>query len=198
MSDLVIESQYFPCIATIQQWQQSSSLLIEQWETYQKMSFRNRCIIVGSNGLIHLSIPLEKGRQQRCPMKEVKIDTRENWQQQHWRTIFSCYGSAPFFEYYQDALQGLYRQQFVYLIDLNMFIMQWLKKVFKIQAGLQLTEQYLPQYPTGFSDIRNKTLPKNFQQTTSVHYTQVFEEKTGFQTNLSILDLLLCAGPQAL
>ena len=43
---------------------------------------------------------------------------------------------------------------------------------------------------------------KNHKQKKNIHfqivkYPQVFEEKTGFIPNLSVLDLIFCVGPQA-
>jgi hypothetical protein len=40
-------------------------------------------------------------------------------------------------------------------------------------------------------------LPKNFQEDKNfVKYNQVFEDRTAFQPNLSILDILFCEGPE--
>ncbi len=50
-------------------------------------------------------------------------------------------------------------------------------------------------------DMRNKILPKNFQkdrENWKPRYPQVFEDRVGFQPNLSILDLLFCEGPNAI
>jgi hypothetical protein len=49
-----------------------------------------------------------------------------------------------------------------------------------------------------FEDARNKWKPTNFQEDASVKYFQVFEDRIGFQPNLSILDLLFCEGPNAI
>ncbi|MEJ0082687.1 MAG: WbqC family protein [Puia sp.] len=49
-----------------------------------------------------------------------------------------------------------------------------------------------------FTDLRNRVLPKNYMEWESVKYRQVFEERTGFFPNLSILDLLFNCGPQGM
>lgn len=196
-SPLIIDSQYFGTINYYKILNNFSNIEIEQYESYQKMSFRNRCMVAGSNGVVGLSVPLEKGRGQRELMKDVRISYSDKWQVQHWRTIESCYSRAPFFEFYRDGVGQLLRQKETYLLDLNMATLNWLKKVLKIPGDISLTRQYLKTYPEGVADRRSTILPKNYQQAeTCPRYTQVFEDRIGFQPNLSILDLLFCCGPE--
>lgn len=197
-SSLIIENQYFGCVNYYSGLFSASNIVIEQCESYQKAGFRNRCVVAGANGLIHLTVPLENGRDQKCLIKEVKIANRDNWQQQHWRTIFSCYGNAPFFEFYRDWLELFYNREFVWLFDMNLEILFWVKKVLAIPGAVALSDGFIKSYPDNMSDYRNRWLPKNFQQEESfIKYAQVFEDKIGFRSNLSILDILFCEGPQA-
>lgn len=108
---LLVDIQYFGTINWIFTSFQYSNIEIEQYETYQKMSFRNRCVVLGGNGPVNLSVPLEKGRGQKTLMKDVKICWRGNWQVQHWRTIESGYNRSPFFDYYRDGLWDLLQKK---------------------------------------------------------------------------------------
>jgi hypothetical protein len=199
---IIIESQYFPTINWINILFLNKDIKIDLCETYQKMSFRNRCVVAGSNGLVHLSVPLQKGRSQRQPMKDVKISYSTDWQLQHWRTIESCYGRSPFFEFYRDWLEAFYKKQPVFLADMNLEILEWVRK----QTGLEKSWEVLdretdhPIDPRAI-DLRGYFMPKNFQSPERcphpIVYTQVFEDRIGFQPNLSVLDLLCCTGPQA-
>lgn len=199
---IVIENQYFPTINWINILFLNKDIKIDLCETYQKMSFRNRCVVAGSNGLVHLSVPLQKGRSQRQPMKDVKISYDTDWQLQHWRTIESCYGRSPFFEFYRDWLEVFYKKQPVFLADMNLEILEWVRK----QTGLEKSWEVLdretdhPIDPRAI-DLRGYFMPKNFQSPERcpqpIVYTQVFEDRIGFQPNLSVLDLLCCTGPQA-
>ena len=195
---LVIENQYFGCVNWIYDLFQFSHVKIEQCEYYQKMSFRNRCVVFGANGLVQLSVPLQDGRNQRKPLKEVLINNQEHWQKMHWRTLCSCYGKAPFFEYYQPWLQDFYQKRFDGLWEMNLYILDWLKKVLAIPSEIGFTESYEKTYPSSVIDHRSLWLPKNFQDSEKViRYQQVFEDKRGFQKNLSVLDILMCEGPDA-
>lgn len=196
-STLIIDNQYFGSISYHKILNNFSNIEIEQYESYQKMSFRNRCMVAGSNGVVGLSVPLEKGRGQRELMKDVRISYSDNWQVQHWRTIESCYSRAPFFEFYRDGVWQLLQQKETYLLDLNMATLHWLKKVLKMPGTISRTLSYQKTYPEEVTDRRNTILPKNYlQEDNPARYTQVFEDRIGFQPNLCILDLLFCCGPQ--
>jgi hypothetical protein len=195
---IVTDIQYFGSVNWYKLLFHFSNIQFDQYEAYQKMSFRNRCMIVGSNGLINLSVPLEKGRSQKLLMKDVKISYSENWQEQHWRSIASCYGNSPFFEFYEESLRLLFEVRPIYLIDLNWQTFEWVKKRLKWMAQIGLTEQYEPELVKNCFDARNHFKPKDYDQVKEiVQYHQVFEDRIGFKPNLSVLDLMFCNGPSS-
>jgi hypothetical protein len=163
-------------------------------DRFDKAGFSNRYIIVGSNGLIQLSIPLAGGRNQKELFKDVRISYRENWQLRHWRTLEACYNKSPFFEFYRDDLKQLFFKQEKFLFDWNVAMLLWLKKVLKFPAIITVTKIC----PEGAEDARGKLKPSNFQdQNFPIRYPQVFEARIGFKKNVSILDLLFNTGRQA-
>lgn len=196
----VAELQYFGCIEWYKTLLKSSNVLIESCEQYQKMSFRNRMVIAGANGLLHLSIPLENGRNQAALIRDVRISDTGKWQLNHWRAIRSAYSRSPYFGFYEDELKGFYEKKYEYLWDFNMMLFYWIIAKMRLHLRPVLTNQYIDSYPpeSGTQDHRNRWLPKNFQQTPGqVIYRQVFEDRIGFQHNLSVVDLLFCEGPDA-
>ena len=96
---LLIEAQYLPSIQFFSKLTRFSTLLLEAHENYQKGSYRNRCHIAGANGLMRLSIPLRKGKNEQLPIQKTLISYDEPWITQHWQSIRSAYGNAPFFPY---------------------------------------------------------------------------------------------------
>ena len=96
----LIEIQYFGCIISFVPAYREKHVVFEQYESYQKMSFRNRCQVLGAGKLINLSVPLLGGRDQKTAITQIKIDYGQDWATQHWRTLESCYNKSPFFIYY--------------------------------------------------------------------------------------------------
>ena len=197
---LITECQYFPNITYYKYIGRSSHCILEQYERYQKMSFRNRCRISGGNGTIDLSIPLVEGRNQKTIMKDVRIANREPWQSRHLKTFTSSYNHSPWFEFYRDELQSLYGQKFEYLLEWNRACLEWTFQKLSIDIPISLTEEYVPIYDQdNWVDLRNRFMPKDIHQPIGepVIYRQVFQDRLGFIPNLSIIDLLFCEGKNA-
>ena len=185
--------RYFSKIATFPQ------IFIEQYENFIKQTYRNRTVILGPNGVIPLIVPVEKGREKKIKIKDLRIAYDEDWQRTHWRTIFSAYNSSPFFEYYADDLEPFFRKKFSFLFDLNQQITESLLNILEIPARLILTEDFeqVSQNCLNFRESINPKVHRNLEDPMfhAKHYTQVFSEKFGFIPDLSILDLLFNEGP---
>ncbi len=196
-NSILTDIQYFGTVNWYKLLFPFLNIKIEQYETYQKMSFRNRTIIAGSNGLINLSVPLEKGRSQKLLLKEVEISYSEKWQELHWRSIKSCYGNSPFFEYYENSLYLQFQKKPKYLLDLNLNLIEWVCPHLKLKSKFELTSMYQTVLTPEIVDFRNILKPNTPLKEPSeiICYTQVFEDRVGFKPNLSILDLLFCVGP---
>jgi WbqC-like protein family len=195
---VVFELQYFPPITFFKISYKETYLYLDIYEAYRKMSFRNRCMIAGAQGIISLSVPLQDGRNQRLPINEVLILNSENWQSRHFKSIQSAYNRSPFFEYYKDDLNELYKKPFDKLADWNLYCLNWIIQKLEWPVEIRLTEKTFPFDAKGIEDRRNKVLPKNYAGWTPVNYKQVFEERTGFHPNLSVLDLLFNTGRKAI
>lgn len=199
--NLIIESQYFSPVILFKNSIDISNIEFDVYDRFQKMSFRNRMVIVGADGPIILSVPLLQGRNQRRPAKEVQIDNSRDWQGQHWKTIVSCYNRSPWFEYYRDGLEQLYLEKSDWLVDWNLNCWDWITRQLSLRIPAQFTTSYQPNYdPAHYLNWRNRLIPKSIFQDfpNPVRYRQVFEERTGFIPHCSILDLLFCEGKNAL
>lgn len=175
----------------------AEEVVFDHSEHFVKMSYRNRYYITGANGLIQLSVPLSQGRNQRTPMHEVQIDNKEKWQVQHWRTIFSVYGRAPYFEYYAPSLEQLFTNNFNKLVAFNAASIDWAMQHTGIQFKTNIAETYQECYEDAV-DLRKSFRPgieKKALRAEQGFYYQLFAERNGFCPNLSILDLLFSEGP---
>ena len=195
---LDIELQYFPPIISCYALLKSSHIEYRVYESWARQSFRNRMTLAGANGLIELSIPVVGGRNQKAMYQDIRIDHSGDWQVRHWRTIFSAYGKSPWYFQYAAELETLYRVKDEFLVDWNFRCLEW---VFRVLKGIGLKDENTSSSSPGpVEDLRDRILPSNFQDESLgpfPRYTQVFEDRIGFQPDLSILDMVFCTGPAA-
>jgi len=164
---------------------------IEQHEHFIKQSIRNRCDVYGANGKLRLSIPKERKGSSKKIIKNLKISYKQDWQKQHWYAIESAYNSSPFFEYYKDEIKPFFEVKEEYLVNFNSKLQKAILSMLQQENLLKNTIEYLNK--GDFLDLRNYTWELKKQK----QYDQVFMEKQGFISNLSILDLLFNLGPES-
>jgi len=200
-SVILLSTAYFAPIRYFSKLASYPEIFIEQHENFIKQTYRNRTVILGANGPISLIVPVVKGRAQKIKIKDLRIAYDEEWQRNHWRTIFSAYNSSPFFEYYADDIEPFFRKKYEFLFDFNQQITETLLKILDIQIDLTLTKDF-ELFPENCLNLREQISPKVHSIDQDLHfeaqpYTQVFSEKFGFIPDLSILDLLFNEGPSA-
>lgn len=176
-------------------------IILEQFDNYIKQSYRNRCRICGANGALNLSIPVKRLRGTKTLFKDIRIDYDMSWQKVHWRSLVAAYACSPFFEYFMDDLVGFYENKFEYLVDLNRALLEKTLYCMGVDIPMRMSDKF--EAISGKEDPRQFIHPKLDTRVadpafTALPYHQVFEEKHGFQSNLSILDLLFNEGPGSL
>ena len=170
---------------------QNPNCSIEMHEHFIKQSIRNRCDIYSANGKLRLSIPKERKGSSKTIIENLKISYKQDWQKQHWYAIESAYNSSPFFEYYKDELKPFFEEKEKYLVNFNSKIQNLIISMLHQENSLKNTMKYF--HKGDFLDLRNHTWELKKQK----EYDQVFMEKQGFISNLSILDLLFNLGPES-
>lgn len=162
---------------------------------YQKGWFNNKCVIASSNGPLNLSIPLLGGRNQHIALKDVRIAYHQNWRRQHLRAIETCYRNAPFFEFYFFKFEQLFENEFEYLIDFNIASFKLVSSILKIDQPIVFNDACTDPKQVQMSKKYNKT--SEVLDMSFLKYEQVFENSIGFLKNISIIDLIFCAGTRS-
>ena len=174
-------------------------ILLENCDYYVKQTYRNRCHIAGANGVMALSIPVEKLSGDKKLTRDIRISAHNDWQLQHWRSIESAYNSTPFFEYYKDDLLPFYEKKWIFLWDFNQEIQSKILELIDIQPQIEFTTEYHLVQDTRVVDLRERIHPKKISVSAGCSpYYQVFEQRFGFQPNLSIVDLLFNMGNETI
>ncbi|MDA3879837.1 MAG: WbqC family protein [Prolixibacteraceae bacterium] len=175
-------------------------IAIEQFDSYHKQTYRNRCRIMGANGPLNLTIPVVKESGEKIRTKDIRIEYDTNWQNNHWKSISSAYNSSPFFEFYAEDFAPFYEKKINFLIDFN----NQLHEIIAENIGLKAKSSYTNSFEKYFegTDLRDVISPKTKNTESDPHfyptpYTQTFYEKFDFVPNLSIIDLLFNKGPEA-
>lgn len=175
-------------------------IVLEQFDSYSKQTYRNRCRIMGPNGVLTLSIPVKKRTGIKNLLKDIRIDYDTPWNKIHWKSMVASYAASPFFEYMMDDLVGFYERKYNFLIDLNQQLLEQTLQLLGMDITVKCSNAFLEI--TGETDPRHFIHPKlekvladpDFKP---LVYHQVFSDRLGFQANLSILDLLFNEGPGA-
>lgn len=180
---------YFGSVRYFQDMIEQQHVQFEIHDHFPKQTYRNRMMILSSQGPQLLTLPVEKPLGSKTPTNEILISNQQNWRSQHWKAIKTAYASAPYFEHYASDIQELLLANNQKLIDLNESILRFFLKTWELPLQFEYTTTYQVANSSDFrmEDYEQKPMRGNYQQV-------LFHEKT-FYPQCSILDLLFCQGP---
>lgn len=223
----LLSTTYFGPVQWYQKLYRYPHVLMEHCESFQKQTYRNRCLIATTQGIQALTVPIERGSNpanddggkpiHASHIKNIRISDHGNWQQLHWNALCTAYHESPFFDYYQDDLHPFFEHRWTYLLDFNHAICAKICELLDITPAISPTTHYTanpngsdyiaankenPAQTTGLiRDFRESIRPKHPAADADFQpqpYYQVYARKHGFQPNLSILDLLCNMGPESI
>ena len=195
---VLLSTTYFGPIQWYQKLYRAERVEIEQWESFRKQTYRNRCLIATTNGIQALTVPVEHSDSPL--IKDIRLSDHGNWRHLHWNALQSAYGESPFFEYYQDDIRPFFERHWTFLLDFNEEIRQKMCELIDIQPNVSYTEGFIPE-ESPLTSYRTAISPKHPQDDPDFQpkrYYQVYDQKHGFLPNLSILDLLFNMGPESI
>ena len=224
MQNVLLSTTYFGPVQWYQKLHRAEHVWIEQWESFQKQTYRNRCLIATTQGVQTLTVPVERTVND---IKDIRISDHGNWRHLHWNALMSAYGESPFFDYYQDDIRPFFEQRWEFLFDFNEAIRAKMCELIDIQPSVSLTEeftvyslQFTDDYSKGREGLASKstvnckpsTVNKIIDYRSAINpkhpeadpdfearpYYQVYQQKHGFLPNLSIIDLLFNMGPESI
>ncbi len=195
-AEILLSTAYFPPAEYFSLIKNAATVHIEQEENYVKQTYRNRCKILASNGILVLTVPVMKGNLIKAPVKDVTIDYSKRWQQVHIRALASSYSRSPYFQFYSEQIEKILLINHKFLLDLNDELLCKCLEIINVDKCVEHTYSYKP---AGFTD-HDFRYGLSSGEITDYHcepYIQVFGEN-GFVPGLSILDMIFNMGPESI
>lgn len=203
MSTALLQTTYFGPVQWYQKLHRYDCCYIEQHDSYQKQTYRNRCVIATANGPQALTVPVEHeacNKHEASKTKDLRISDHNQWRRVHWNALQSAYSESPFFDYYADDIHPFFEKKYTFLLDFNEAIRQTVCALIDIHPNVVYSSAFMVQGPASkdFRDVIHAKHPQHDDDFTPKPYWQVFQHRYGFQPNLSVLDLLFCMGPESI
>ena len=195
MSEPILKTDltYFGSIHFVKTLMENRNVVFDLEAPFTKMSFKNRMVIITSQGPLILTIPIVGGRDQKTAIKDIKIAYDSPWNAQHIKSITTSYKRAPYFEYYEQSIQALYLNKPAKLVDFLLLCSDWLQNQIKINWTSKLAQKEVDN--ESILNYLDPWVPKNYHQIKGLpKYQQVFSAQNDFIPNASILDMLFCVG----
>ena len=220
---VILQPSYIPWRGYFHQIREADIFVFYDDVAFDIRGWRNRNRIRGPNGTFWLTIPVKsKGlRSEGVRINEVEIDWSRDWTRKHWRSLVGSYAGAPFFEDYRELLESMYRRRDRLLVELlidstqklarnlgildTRFIRSSSMSVSGSRSGrlLAIVQQLgADRYLTGPS--AKNYLDEDLFRSAGVEieyfrydYPPYEQRFAGFDSQVSILDLLFMTGPDA-
>jgi|3_EtaG_2_1085321.scaffolds.fasta_scaffold83493_2 hypothetical protein len=195
---ILIEIQYLPSIAFFSNLEGKEELILEANEFFEKQTYRNRCHLLSSQQVEILTVPLQ-GANKKIKTKDIKIDNSQHWRKKHWRSIQTCYGKSPFFEFFMDEFRSIYEKDYNFLWDLNADLLTICLKITGQKIKITESGSYEKNVSENVMDARSLIHPKKPEYLQQFYKPKAYNQSFGnnFEPNLSVIDLLMNEGPNS-
>ena len=145
MTTALLQTTYFGPVQWYQKLKRYDHCVIEQYDSYQKQTYRNRCVIATANGLQALTVPVDHSPLtiDHVQCKDLRISDHNQWRRVHWNALQSAYSESPFFEYYADDIRPFFEQKYEFLIDFNEAIRQKMCELLDIDTSVSYSSGFM-------------------------------------------------------
>lgn len=206
---------YFDLIAAVDEF-----VLLDDVQ-YTRRDWRNRNRIKAPQGSRWLTIPVEVSGRYTQAISETRV-ADPGWARAHWETLRQAYAQAPGFAEVHDAIHGLYAAvPGPFLSDVNRHFLDGVTAMLGIETSLQPSSDYRPEgsktarlldicLKAGAAEYVSGPAAKAYLDVAMFAaegisvtwfeygpYDEYEQVHPPFDPQVSILDLLFCAGSGA-
>jgi hypothetical protein len=211
---------YLPWLRYFDKIARSDVFVVLDSIQYNKNGWQNRNKIKCANGALLLTVPVHAPLG--CTLDDVGIDDTQPWRKKHWAAIQQNYRRAPHYEAHADFFAGVYERAWTSLNELNRHMLDYYVRALGIQtrivyaselavpgtaterlihlmqavgadtyySGAYALDQYLDA-----AMLASARIGLQLQDWHAPVYPQFYDP---FVPDLSIVDLLMHCGPEAL
>lgn len=134
------QSHYLPWLRYVEKVARANVFIVLDDIQYTKNGWQNRNKVKGPDGPVLLTVPVHARLGAR--LCDVTINDAVPWRRKHWRTIAQCYARAPYFDRVAPFLREVYERPWTRLTDLNRFMLDG----FLAQLGLRTHVAYSSEF----------------------------------------------------
>jgi hypothetical protein len=213
------QPQYLPWLGYFDKMRRADAFCLLDTVQYKKNEWQNRNRIKTAEGWQWLSVPVTYRYPQT--IAEVGIDDRSDWRRKHLQSLVTNYRRAPFFEWVYPLIEEALSRPWERLAALNRHLIEGLRRLLGLACGRTFSASEIPAAadPTGrlidicraagadtylagagaagymdFERFRREGIRVITQEFRHPVYPQRFG---GFESHLSVVDLLFNCGPQS-
>ncbi|MDP8299242.1 MAG: WbqC family protein [Candidatus Tantalella remota] len=219
MKIAIHQPQYLPWVGYFDKMDRADVFVILDDVQYKKNEWQNRNKIRNADGWQWITVPVvfEFGQK----ITEVGIDNKQPWKEKHLRSLEMNYSRADGFKEHFSFFKDAYEKEWKTLVDINGHFINYLKDVLGIQTEIVISSSLgiktektrrlidicealnADTYISGAggadyleeSEFPAHGITLEFQDYKHPEYRQMYE---GFESYMSIVDLLFCQGGKSL
>ncbi|MFH1968238.1 MAG: WbqC family protein [bacterium] len=136
MKGTILQPTYLPWLGYFEMIASSDIFVVFDHVQFERKSWQQRNRIKTANGVISLSIPVQK-MPRETPISEIKISyAGYNPLEKHFKTIELAYKKAPYFQDYKPFFEKIYSKKHVLLRDLNIEIIKLICNILGINTKI--------------------------------------------------------------
>jgi len=127
------QPNYLPYLGFFDKMKRSDIFVIYDDAQFNSRDFQHRNRIRTGQGWQWLTVPVEK---RPISINEIKIKNNIKWSSVHFTAIRANYLRTPYYSEYEKEMKSIYEKTYDKLVDLNMNLINFLKKAFNINTKI--------------------------------------------------------------
>ena len=216
------QPEYLPWLGFFDKMRRVDRFVLLDTVQFTKEDFQNRNRIKTRDGWAWLSVPVYKTGRMGQSILDVEICNDSKWGKKTWGQLLQNYNKAPFFKEHRTFFESLYQAQHVSLCELNIAIIEALRKRFGLETELARASklEITVEDPSGYlaaiceahgaTEYLSGTMGREYLDLEpferagvkvtfhEFHHPQYEQLFFGFEPRMSSVDLLFNHGPGSL